>query len=102
MSLDIDKLFQELLARCKVKDTYSVREVSASMKINYDYIELCASRDPKKNEILQWCRNLCECHAVEAGLRGKLPIRKAHEYWCENDDEYALEWGHEQFFEDER
>ena len=101
MSLDIDKLFQDLLERCKPNDVYSVREIAASMGINYDYIELCASYDPEKNEILQMCRGRCECNAIHAGLTGKLTMRTVHKYWAENDDEYAREWGHEHIFDDE-
>lgn len=99
--MDVEKLFQELLERCKPNDVYSVREIAASMGINYDYIELCASRDRSKNEILQMCRGRCECNAIHAGLIGKLTMRSVHRYWVESDDEYAREWCHEQIFEDE-
>jgi hypothetical protein len=102
MSVDIDRLFQELQERCKSKDVYSVREIAARMGINYDYIELCAAQDEGKNETLQMCRSHCACNAIEAGLRGNLSIRELNKYWIENEDEYAREWGHEQIFEDER
>lgn len=101
MSVDIDELFQELEERCKPEYVYSVREIAASMGINYDFIELCASKDEDKCETLQMCRSHCASHAIEAGLRGKLSVREVHKYWLENDDEYAREWGHEQIFEDE-
>lgn len=102
MSSDTDKLFQELLERCRPDNVYSVREIAASVGINYDYIELCATQDHEKNEILQMCRGRCECNAVHAGLYGKLSICELHKYWAENDDKSAREWGHGQIFDAEK
>ena len=96
------KLFEELSHRCEPENVYSVREVAASMGINYDYIALCASKNKRLSAILQMCRGRCECHAVNAGLHGKLSIREVHKYWVENDDEYAREWGYEQVFDNEK
>jgi hypothetical protein len=100
--IDDNKLFTELKHICKAKDVYSVREIAVKMGINYDYIALVASQDPEKHEILQLCRGYCECNAIHAGLLGKLPLRKVHKYWLENDEGYARDFGHEQFFDDEK
>lgn len=101
MTLNIEELFQELKRCCEPKDVYSVRKVASDLGINYDYIELCASEDEELNEILQLCRDICCVHAMDAGLYGRLPTREAYMYWCENDDGFAAEFGHEQFFDDE-
>lgn len=102
MTVDIQKLFQELKRRCEPADIYSLRKVAADMEINYDYIELLASQDEELNRVLQMCRDHCACNAMTAGLYNKLPLKDVHKYWAENDDEYAQEYGDEPPFEDER
>jgi len=95
MILDIDSLFEELIKRCHSREVYSVKEVAARMGVDYTFVERHAVEDDEKNEILQICRSRCASNAVTAGLEGRLSIKKCNEYWIENDDEYASEWGND-------
>lgn len=102
MTVDIQKLFQELRRRCEPEDVFSVREIASEMNINYDFIVKCAKENAELNEVLQQCRDTCCIHAMDAGLNRRIPTRKAHRYLAENDDEFAAEFGHEEFFDDEK
>jgi len=100
MNIDIDKLFQELRNRCVSKNVYSVREIAKSMGVNYDFIELCASMDEEKNEVLQFCRSSCACNVMQAGIYNKMPLLDVSKYLTENDDDFARKSCYETILED--
>jgi len=84
------KLFELLLKKCSEEEIYSVRELAASMNVQYEEIQAVAASDKSFSEMLELCREFCYSRAVTAGFYKKLEFKKTIKYMAENDDDFKV------------
>jgi hypothetical protein len=95
------ELFELLLEKCSEKQVYSVRELAASMNVQYEEIQELAALDERFSHILGMCRMRCFSRAMKDGLYKKLSFKKSVKYMEENDDDFKVPEGFFQEVEDD-
>lgn len=88
------QFFEELLMKCQQEEVYSVIGLSKQLGIDYEQVEIWATKNHKLNDILQECRSLCAKRAKEKfqeciSIGIKEEQDKYFDYWRGNDDVLA-------------
>lgn len=83
------------------EEIYSVRELAASMNVQYEEIQEIAVSDESLSEILEMCRMHCFSRAMKDGLYKKLSFKKSVKYMEENDDDFKVPEGFQEVEDDD-
>lgn len=102
------KLFQNpkeffllLLEKCSEKQVYSVKELAASMNVQYEEIQKLAASDESLSAILELCQEFCLSKTMEDGLYRKLKFKETLKYMAENDDDFKIPEGFKEVEDDD-